>query len=211
MTVFTDARAQSCDVIAGLGYHISSSLPLLDGAVIRRDSKTILGRMLSLYGAVALSFGWDQRLVQIRAWLNSENLISDLTPVEFKFVFGDAELMRNMQWRLESLFALAWSCGLTKLSLLDSVPDDFVTLFPSISKSMPTADFRSNVKPRSADDIVRGLDLLYCLASAKTDLHLRGESDQSSLSPQLSVIQQRRHALEWLLSEVRWEEIELDT
>lgn len=211
MTIFTDARVRSLEIISSLGYRISSSLPLLDGAEIRRDSESIIGRMLSLYGAVSLSYGWDQRQIPVRAWLNNERLIEDLTPVESEFVFGDAELMRQMQWRLEALFALAWACDLTKLSILDPVPDDFVTLFPSISKSVPTTEFRKHVKSRSAEDIVQGLDLLYCLASAKTDLHLRGEIDQNGSSPNLFAVQQRRQALEWLLSDVQWEDIELDT
>lgn len=147
MTVPASARGRSLEIISGLGYQVSSSLPLLDDSAIRPDCQTIASRILSLNGVVSLSYGWGQRQVPVRAWLQKESLIDGLTAVESDFVFGNEELTRQMQWRLESLFALVWACELTKLSILDPVPDDLVFLFPSISKSAPTAPFRKLVEP----------------------------------------------------------------
>jgi hypothetical protein len=213
MTIFTDARARSLDILDSLDYQVSTSLPLLSGAEIQRGCKAIVARLLSLYGVVALSYDWEQRQIPVMAWLKSEKLIGDLTEVELEFVTGDAESSPQMQWRLEALFALAWATEITSLSILDPVPDDFVHLFPSIGKSAPTLEFRDRARAKCADDIVMALDLLYCLSSAQTDLYLRGEIDpgKNGSCPNLYAVQQRRQALEWLLSDVPWEDIELDT
>lgn len=204
-------RTRSLEIIDSLGYKISSSLPLLESLSVRRDDKAIMGRMLSLYGVVALSFGWDHRLAAVTAWLAKEGLVEYMTPIESKFTLGDTIQIGPMQSRIEALFALAWACDLAKYSILDPVPKDFVALFPSIARATPTADFRNRIRHRASEDIFQALDLLYCLNSAKTDLYLRGEVDQCLSCPNLCALQQRRWALEWLISEVEWEEIELDT
>ena len=211
MSIFVEARGRSLDILISQGYQVAPSLPFLGDCEIRRDSDSIVGRLLSLHAVVALSFGWDQRKIAIRTWLKNEQLTHYLSPLESKFVFNDGGLAGSMQWRVEALFALAWASGLTQVSILDPLPGNFVTLFPSISKSESTTEFRERVSTRSTDDILRELDLLYCLASAKTDLHIHGQIDQGNSTPTLLSVQQRRHSLEWILSEDEWEEVSLDT
>jgi len=211
MTEFIKARMRSRSILSALGYKFSESLPLLDSSDIKRNLEAASSRALALYAAVALSYGWDQRRVEVNSWLDRENLRKHLTPVEFDFVSGNVDLIPEMQWRVEALYALAWACKITDQSLLDLVPDELVTWFPNIPKSEPTTDFRRRVELRSASDILLELDLLYCLASAKTDLQLRGKRDKAHPSLDLRSVQQRRHALEWMLFDLDWEEIELDT
>ncbi|MDQ1835021.1 DUF4272 domain-containing protein [Massilia scottii] len=210
MTDFVIARKRSLDILKDLGYEISESLPLLENAACR-DRSTVVLRLLSLFAVVALSYGWDKRRGLIRDWLDSEQLLDCLTSTESRFVAGAVELIPTMQWRLETLFALAWACKITEVSLLEGMPDDLVTWFPSIPNAEPTARFRKQIELRSNSELLLELDLMYCLASAKTDLKLRGEIDKHESSPDLYTVQQRRHALEWLLSGFEWDEVELDT
>lgn len=211
MTIFGSARAKSLEILGHLGYSVSLTLPILNSSEILRTPEQIGGRLLGMYGVVSLSFGWDQRRIPVNRWLESERLLGYLTTVEREFVIGDLTLTPNMQWRLEALFALAWACNLTGLGILETVPDDFVTVFPSIATTAPTANFRKRLDSRSANELVQALDLLYCLHSAKTELHLQNEIDSNADSPHILVVQLRRQALEWLFSETPWEEIELDT
>ncbi|ATQ78265.1 hypothetical protein CR152_29970 [Massilia violaceinigra] len=211
MSIFVEVRGRSLDILSSHGYQVSPTLPFLGDCEIRGDSDSIGGRLLGLHAVVALAFGWDERKNAIRTWLKNEQLSHYLSPLESKFVFNSGGLAGSMRWRVEALFALAWASNLTQVSILDPLPDDFVSLFPSISKSESTTEFRQRVRLRSTDDILRELDLLYCLASAKTELHICGQIDQGNSTPTLLSVQQRRHALEWILSEVEWEEVLLDT
>lgn len=211
MTEFSNARIRSKRILDNLGYEFSESLPLLDNAEMMRDRTTVTSRILGLHAAVALAYGYDERQGVIRSWLASENLSDHLTPLESQFVSGAVELFPIMQWRVEALFALAWACKITDLSLLDLVPDELVMWFPKISQSESPDNFRNRIELRTPADLVLELDLLYCLASAKTDLHLCGTIDRNPSSLDLRSVQQRRHALEWLLSDLDWEDISLDT
>lgn len=210
MTESLTARTRSLDVLKKLGYRISPSLPLLDGAICR-DKVSVSNRLLTLFAVVALSYGWKSRQRLISDWLQSEELVGNLTPLEAEFVVDAGEHVPTMQWRLETLLALAWACKMTDTSLLDPMPDDLVAWFPSVQKAEPTAEFVKRIELRSNIELLSELDLMYCLASAKTDLHLHGEVDANRNSPDLYTVQQRRHALEWLLFEVEWEDVELDT
>jgi hypothetical protein len=211
MTEFSNARIRSKRILDHLGYEFSESLPLLDNADMMRDRTTVTSRILGLHAAVALAYGYDERKGVIRSWLDSEHLSDHLTPVESEFVSGAVELFPIMQWRVEALFALAWACKITDLSLLDLVPDELVMWFPKISQLESPDNFRNRVELRTFADLVLELDLLYCLASAKTDIQLRGTIDRNPSSLDLRSVQQRRHALEWLLSDLDWEDISLDT
>lgn len=204
-------RARSLQFIEGLGYTVSTSLPLLESTIVCQDREAIIKRLLALYGIVALAFGWDERRVPITEWLWAEQLHESLSQSEKKFLIGNGESAPSVQWGLEGLFALAWACNLTELSILDPVPDDFVALFPSISRGESTQLFRQTVGLRPSDELLQELDLLYCLTSALTELELLDGVNGSSQAPPLLAILQRRRALEWLHTDVPWDEIELDT
>lgn len=177
MTEFSNARIRSKRILDRLGYEFSQSLPQIDDANMMRDRTTVTSRILALQAVVALAYGYDERKGMIRSWLDSEDLSEHLTPVASEFVSGAVELLPVMQWRVEALFSLAWACKLTDLSLLDLVPDELVTWFPKIAQSETSDDFCNRVQLRTFAELVLELDLLYCLASAKTHLQLCGTTD----------------------------------
>lgn len=210
MNVFSDARERTRAMLNRRGYKFSESLPLLDCSEPSRAREAIVGRILALHCVVALSFGWDHKRSEIMSWCNQEKLTDYMTRVESAFLGGAVGLRPAMQWRVDALFALAWACKLTDRSLLEGVPEELVTWFPNILRGAPASEFGTGLDLREEKDLINELDLLYCLASAKTDLHIRGIRENSS-SLDLRSVQQRRQALEWLFSTQDWEEIELDT
>ena len=211
MSVFKNARDESVLALARMGLSISRSLPTLELQNPTRDLSEISTRMLGLYGVIVLSFSGNQGLGPIRAWIAREQLGESLSPTETDFISGNASLLVSMRWRIEGLYALSWACGKIGCSILDFVPDDFVAVFPSIPKSEPTSSFRERLKLKDYEQIIFALDLLYCLDSAMTDLHLRSEAPPPRAPLVLDEVKQRRRALEWLFSKEDWDDIELDT
>lgn len=206
-----EIRSCSIKIISQLGYEISSSLPLLEfDEMAFRDPYEVSRRILCLHAVIALSFDFEARQKKVAEWLSNEKLLSDLTPVESNLVFGAYRENLLLAHRLDALFGLAWACSLLKNSLLDHVPDDFVFLFPSIAKGESTARFGNKIQLTGLDHLVGGLDLLYCLDSAMMDSYLRGNYQENLILNPVSV-HQRRHALEWLVSDSDWETILLDT
>jgi hypothetical protein len=115
----------------------------------------------------------------------------------------------DLHWYLESLWALMWAGSLVaKHDLTNGVPDSMVKLCPNLQKNEDGSKFQK-LKLRPYEKLYAELDLAY-------RWHWYARNGQLTGKPtppvELSVIMERRKALEWILDKkADWDDIELST
>jgi hypothetical protein len=175
-----------------------------------RDKSEIGRRLLALYAAVASSYGFPK--ADAIRWLRQGNLEGSLTNIERHFLCNEsAEAESNsMQWKVESLWTLAWAAGLhSTLDFEESCDDDFVHLLPDLNKEGSSHNFINDLKSRGVEEFIKKCDLAYCLHWGAREATLTGKTILGAVPA--NVILERRRALEWLISDQAWDEVSLDT
>ena len=201
-------RKQSLETANELGYPINESLPFLDAATVIRSCDEIVDRILAMLCVAACAYGFDSQ--NASAWLARETSDPHLTPSESRFLqirTGDPRMFRE---RIEGIWALAWSIGVVPdLDFEKPCATNFVLCLPDLKGNKSSAAFRENCMLRPHEQVVSACDLAYCLHWAIRELKLKGMDVPNAVAPY--VIIERRHALEWLLTSVDWDDVTLDT
>jgi hypothetical protein len=202
-------RAQSLAVASSLGYPVNINLPALDIS----DSVPTLAeakeRLLVLYAVVSFSYGLGRE--DAINWLKQEGLFDDLAPSELVFLTGQTTRAQknSMQWRVEGIWALAWAVSIHEtLDFSDSCSDSFIAMLPDLKRGESSRSL-SNLRMRNFEDIVAKCDLAYCLHWGAREAELSGNPIPRAVP--INVILERRRALEWLVSDQDWDEVNLDT
>ncbi len=186
------------------------SLPFLDTAGQPKTAEQILSRVGATSAVLAVACGCQRPVA--RRWLRDEGLSDALSPRERDVLDDDVDDLDDVSQTAETLYALAWSVGLIAGAddLGTSVPDTLITAVPHPPpRPRAVAAVRSRIAPVGQLDLLRALDLTYCLDWAIVDGRLRGEETPSSPSPM--VVVGRRHALEWILGDELWDDVSMDT
>lgn len=208
MIDFEQIRVQSLQTAVAWGYPANPSLPLFDRSAVVRSCDEIVDRMLEMLCLAACAFGLDGQ--RARAWLDRECKIDTLALEERQFLLiqqGDA---RRLAQQIEGLWALAWSVGGVSDFCFDRpCAADFVVRLPNVDEGESSSTFRGAARLRPDSEIVAAADLAYCLHWAIRELHLHNAKPPGAIAEY--VIVERRHALEWLLSNDAWTDIHLDT
>lgn len=203
-------REKSLKEARYLNYPINLNLPELDEPQNTRTIAEVAHRMLALHAVVASSCGFPK--TKALEWLDREGLLGSLEPEEKKILeIATNEAQNNaMQWQVEALWALAWalSCH-DALDFTDSCADDFVFMLPDLKTGAATAPFLSGLTLRSNDELVAKCDLAYCLHWGAREAALSAKPIKGAVPE--NVIQERRRALEWLITDDSWYEVSLDT
>jgi hypothetical protein len=202
-------RKRSLKEAARLGYAVSAELPLSDFDVKARDVNELVDRCLVLHALIAVSCGFPRDAV--RAWLGQEDLTGSLSASERRYLeAGDASDDEFYRGLSESVWAFVWALGMApKLDFAKLCPNDLVRMLPSLKTGESSSTFRSRAQQRSIDDLLAAADLAYCLDWAATDASLRGEAQPGRVPAW--VVVERRRALEWVLSDQDWDDVQLDT
>lgn len=205
-----NVRAKSLNEAKRLGYPVNINLPMVDFSDSHRDGLEIGRRLLTLYAVVSSSYGFSKE--ESLNWLTQERLENELTRDELLFLNKEtSEAQKNaMQWQVEALWALAWAVSLHDvLDFGDSCDNNFVHLLPDLKKGKSSQSFLSNLKLRKFDDLVEKCDLAYCLHWGAREAALLGSTIRGAVPS--NVVLERRKALEWLISNQAWDEVNLDT
>jgi len=203
-------RERSLEAAKTLGYSTNADLPLMDELEQIRTVSEAADRLLSLYAVVACSYGFPKD--KARKWLAREGLVDLLTPTERAYLeaCSNSDLDASNQWQVESLWALTWCVGChANLDFSDSCSDNFVQLLPDIANDASTDSFRSGLQLRDKAEIASKTDLAYCLHWAVRDAEIKAQKIPGKVPG--NVIVERRHALEWMIGQVPWDEVTLDT
>jgi hypothetical protein len=205
---FADLRNASHSEARRLGYATNPSLPLLDANLCLRLKNQITLRALTLHCVVAASHGFPKE--RSLEWLHREHLTDSLAPKERAFLIGPVTDAIQFQVQGECLWVFAWVLGrVERLDFAQPAPDYLVTLYPDLKKSESSAQWREHLSLRPQAEVLAACDLAYCLHWAINQSRVNGRKRTASLKPY--VIVERRRALEWLLGQAEWDDVELDT
>jgi Domain of unknown function (DUF4272) len=201
-------RAESLVITSQLGYAVNLTLPLLDIREQQRSIEDILRRLLCVHVAAACAYGFNR--AQALEWISQENLLSELTPSESKFIEKGIGDRHRFQLQVEGMWALAWALGLfSELDFSQDCDSKFVTTLPNLKTLENSSAIREKVKPQSFDEIVKKCDLAYCINWAVRQ-HLLSNRKLTG-KPQAYVFSERWKALQWLTEVDEWDDISIDT
>lgn len=191
-----------------LGCRVLSSLPLIDNPVTIRPQGEVWIRLLCMHAIAAVAYGFRRSLA--KAWLESEGIVEALTKEEAEFLTLGNGNDRRFQMRVEGMWALGWTVGLVpELDFSKPCADDFCEMLPDLVIGEPSSLYGAKLSPRPAIEVVEACDLSYCLHWCLTDAALRGHPLPPGIQPEDLI--ERRHALEWVISEGEYEDVSLDT
>jgi hypothetical protein len=194
-----------------------------------RSASSVARRCVVLYGVLAAGHGVLRD--QIAAWLRSEGLWDVVSPDESAFLLSESPTHQqqvNATWRAEALFPLLWSLGL----IPDLPSPQQLCDVPLIQRVLPplfepVGEFIASARLRSDSEVYAASEEIYQIHWRVRDARLRGQptspgslarmpredSDPPVESYIAGVVQERHHALNWLIGYCGqdWDEITTDT
>lgn len=203
-------RARSLKQAQRLGYAINRNLPSIDPPRSRRSVDEVADRLCSLHVVVSCAYGFQRAAAW--SWLQREDLVGALSPCERAYLecMEDPESDARLKWQVEALWALSWAAGVQdELDFALHCADDLVHRLPDLRTGAPTAPFRASLALRRPKELLRAADLAYCLHWAVVDAHLHGRPIPGAV--EAGVVLERRRALEWLIGDDAWDDVQLDT
>lgn len=201
-------RDESIQTAKRLGVDISPSLPLMDSDSKVRDKNEIVSRLLAMHAIAASAYGFDR--TKAISWLGKERLSTALSKAEMQFVFEGTGQPDCFKMQIEAIWALAWAMGIVhELDFAKDCDNRLVAQLPNLKESQSSGDFREKINQRPLEQIISICDLAYCLHWAIRQSEIDGKQLPNTLKPY--VVIERRRALEWLLSNVEWDSVSLDT
>lgn len=201
-------RLRSIQIAMKAGLTIPASLPLLEEGLRLRNIDEVVARMLCLTAIAAASYGFDKK--KTIDWLRQERLTDYLTEDESHFLVRGEGNPRGFQIQVEGLWALAWGTHLVaSLDFWQDCDSRFVAVLPNLKTADSSETIRRQVQLRPVADITEACDLAYCLHWAVRQSELDKVKPPAGLKPYL--VEERRRALDWFLTDESWDKISLDT
>ena len=178
-----------------------------------RAAADVARRALALFSVVGLALGADRS--QVLNWLSESQLWAELTPSELGFIDTAAPSRKqviNASWLSERLVVLLWA-----LALIDAVPKP--------TQHCDTAVFQDLVPPYapiSTEEFIGSAVLrpdaeLIAFADEALNLHWEARdakiNERSSDAVDIEIIQERHHAINWIIGYdgLPWDEVTTDT
>jgi hypothetical protein len=200
-------RSESNRIAEALGYAVNPNLPPLDSDVDLRSTDDVVDRVLCLYAATAVAFGFPA--AGAAQWTEHERIAGALSSPERSLLEGTRSAHDDDRKKVEALWALLWATGRgTTMDFSTVCPQNTVHMLPNIKIQESSAPFRAGSKLRSREEVLASADLAYVVHSAMVEAELQGSVPGRI---PLHVVVQRRIALEWLIGSEAWEDISLDT
>ncbi len=110
-------------------------------------------------------------------------------------------------WRYEGIGLLLWSLSLIDSLGLPKMPFDLEDIIPVLS-SHSIEELSKRAKKRSIREIEEQVDLYYQLNWACTEARIRKSSIRNL---DASVVYERLYALNWLTSNINWDDVQVDS
>ncbi len=207
-------RSETRVRLADLGYpDPPAHLPALFDKEVGYSIRPIgdlVARTAALNVVVALSHGMPLELAG--EWVSENDMRTALSNSEVAAIDGqEAGSVAEMRTQVEAIWAFVWVLSLgDQLDPNTLCPDDLVRRVPDLLTGESIEGWRKRTGPRqrSADEVMRELDLHYGMTWGLADANLRrlpppGRIDQYA-------IWQRRRALEFAIAERDWTHDEWD-
>lgn len=207
---YASIRKHSHELMSSLGAAINYDLPLYDSIDRIRSCNEIAGRMLSLHALVAYSYG--MKADSVRKWLGSNKLVEYLSDQDKTLLSSPLQASSKVtyQWQVERIWVLAWSCNYhNKFAIGKCCDDSLAQIMPNLKEMPDCRKLITDCKLRPKHEIIQAADSLYCLHWFMVD-SLKNKRSDLLIMP-IQAIREQRIALEWMLSNEDWDDIELDT
>ena len=186
-------------------------LPLLERSNLKPPSE-ICERIVALYSLAGLSNGAEGAL--LKEWLVAEDGLRYLSVIEREKLDNEnltREELNELSWKQESLYVLCWCILIIEGLVWPSSEANLDEIFPRIPPEVSITNFVGSAVLRAEQDILRMLDLYYCIHTAMMHPEL-WEGSVVSSELKIEVVIERRQALEWVcLKTAQWDKISLDT
>jgi hypothetical protein len=171
-------------------------------------------RGLTLFSVVGLALGADRP--EIIAWLKEHDLWKDLAPSEVGFIdtpVPSRQQLINASWLSERLVVVLWALGATEELPPPGEQCDtavFQEILPPFA-SISVADFIASARLRPPSDLIAMADEVMALHWEARDARIKGRPTKPHVD--LEIIQERHHAINWLIGYdgLDWDEITTDT
>lgn len=206
-----DRKARSIAVLTAQGVPVLPSLPVIEDKATshRRTSEEVAHRTIALAVIAVTGETLDADLsasltdqFQAQGYFSPEErrFLGDLT--------ADPQDRINAAWRYEGVHVLLWALGIyDDIGRPDTITD--VPLLASTLRELGADGLIARGQLRSQAELLDAADLMYRYHWAVRQARLDGVPPPASLDP--SVVQERRYALEWLITNVPWDDVSTDT
>jgi hypothetical protein len=199
-----DIRKRSIARIKRDGLIPNDALPLLD----RTNFKSIdsIWRRIVILSCFKTMVQCPEDRKDIHAWMLRKELVRDLS-VRESTTFDRSSLNPqdeiDFSWYQESLYAMLWAVGIVKVMEYPSKESNVSIYLKFVPPDINIKDFVENIRLRNELEVFQELDYYY-------NLHWIGKRNVNGLN--MSVILERRKALEWIVDEnADWDDIDLST
>lgn len=198
-------RKNSWKTAKKLAYPVNEQLPLIDLPLNLRQVGEVGRRMLALKAVLACAFSADNR-ERVQMWIDQEDMTECFTRAETMLIFDGIGDCEKIELQIESLWMLGWSVKLFEHMDYGAYCGDFLSdLMPSVENMQSKVPFMRNLELRSIEEITEALDLAYCLNWGAIEARIKRFTIPERVREY--VIEYRRKALEWLVSEDDWDKI----
>jgi hypothetical protein len=206
-----DRRLRSETILRAEGVPFLAALPVIETAAeaLKRSKEEVALRTLCLLLVAAKGEGLRQEVVE--GVLESYELRPHLTPKELAFVLDNSPSQHDrvqFTWRHEAAWTLLWSLGfVAELGKPVQICD--VSFAASTMTERTTSQFIEDSELRPIADILDQAEMIYRYHWAVRNARIKGQQIPAALDP--GVTEERHYALNWLVMEEAWDDIETHT
>lgn len=201
-------RVRSDERLRRVGVRYPAHLPLLDRPSTLRPLEEAVVRTAVLNAMAGIAHGAPLEVA--KGWLEEHRLLTGLTPRERAFVEQGVGRSNSWFWSVESLWALMWAMGkVEELHWNRGCTPNFVEMMPRPNNPGSWERWREGLALRPLSDIFQLADEAYGVHWAARDARLKGWDCPVKLrEPE---IEARRMALDWLIGDTAWDDLDLST
>lgn len=211
MNTFEEIRNESLKVLEKIRIPSNKNLPILDSSNLR-SGREIAVRLIIQCVLAGLSD--DVSPNRLKDFLKQNNLLGELNDDDRHFLdtkLLTQEQINELSWKQESVWVLCWIGMIFDDLGLPTKECDLSNIFPHIPPAVDCQKFLSNFVVRDEWEIMKAVDLYYCLHASYNHPELWGNEEFPG-SLKIEVLLERRLALEWVIdSSTPWQDISLDT
>ena len=207
----SDRKARSIAALTAQGVPVLPSLPMIEDKSTshRRTSEEVAHRTIALAVIAVTGETLDADLsASLTDQFQAQGYFS---PRERRFLgdlTADPQDRINAAWRYEGVHVLLWALGIyDDIGRPDTITD--VPLLASTLRDLGADGLIARAQLRSQAELLDAADLMYRYHWAVRQARLDGVAPPAGLDP--SVVQERRYALEWLITNVPWDDVSTDT
>jgi hypothetical protein len=206
-------KARSEAILHRDGIRINLHLPVIETQeeARLRPTQEVAYRALSLLAVALKGEGLEQQLVE--TLVGRYGLAPYFTPKEAVFIGNAAPSQSDrsqFSWRYEAAWVLLWALGyLEELGKPSTICD--VPRAVTIMHERSTAQFVADAKLRSLEQVLDEADLIYRYDWVVVDARVNHKPSPAGL--ERGVVQERHHALNWLIGcmDQDWDNVSTDT